>query len=232
MSVEIAVQEIKAAAEREYFPWVTNELIIDSPEQLKNASDLLALGKRFEKDAEAKLAEITKPLRAEEQAARDAFKPLISRIHLGWSPIDAAIIRYHAKIRREADELIRLQAAEMKAKQQAAEELQIQQMMANAKAAEESKETGEVFEPVEITPMPQPEALIVEQVKPLVRGNMGSTTIKETPDFTIIPGKENDVPRNLCSPDLKKIKAWYAAGFHEIPGVLITMKSHTISRFS
>ena len=230
MNVETAIQEIKTIAERDYFPWVVEQVVIETPEQLKNSSDLLAIGKRLEKDAATKLAEITAPIMAEEQAARAAFRPLISRIHLGWSRIDDAIITYHRKIKAEADALLAMQAAEMKAKQQAAEALQIQQMLANAQAAEEAKETGEVFEPVEITPMPEPEALIVEQVKPLVRGNMGSTSIRDVPEFMVI--NEALVPNHLKTVDMKKVAAYYKAGVTDIPGIMVTIKQRTVSRFS
>jgi hypothetical protein len=203
MNVDLALQEIKTTVERDFFPWVVDEVIIETPEQLKNSSDLLAIGKRLEKDATAQLALITKPLQEQEQAARDAFRPLISRIHLGWSRIDDAIIIYHRKIKTEADALLQLQMQEQAAK------------------IAESKETGEVIEPEQVITVP---------VGQTVRGNMGTTSIKETPEFTIID--ENAVERSLCSPDLKKIKARYASGIKEIPGVLITVKTHTVSRFS
>lgn len=203
MTLELAIQEIKTLAERDYFPWVVEEVVIGNSEQLKNASDLLAIGKRLEKDATAKLAEITAPILEQEKAARAAFKPLISRIHLGWSRIDDAIIIYHAKVKREADELL------------------IMQMQERAAQIAEAKETGEVIET---------QRAIVEPVTQTVRGNMGSTSIRETPEFTIL--NDADVPADLKSADLKKIKAWYALGHKDIPGVLITMKTHTVSRIN
>lgn len=201
--LNLAIQQVKSLAERDYFPWVVEECVIENAEQLKNASDLLAIGKRLEKDATAKLAEITKPIMAQESAARAAFNPLISRIRLGWHRIDDAIITYHRKVKAEADALL------------------LMQMQEQAKKIEESKETGEVIEKVEA---------IAPQIGNTVRGNMGSTSIRETPEFTIM--NDADVPADLKSADLKKIKAWYALGHKDIPGVLITVKTHTVSRFN
>lgn len=200
--LELAVSQVRMAAERDYFPYVVEQIVIENDEQLKNASDLLAVGKRLEKDAEQRLAAITKPIREQEQAARDAFKPLISRIHLGWSRVDDAIIQYHRKVKAEADALLQMQAIEQ------------------AQKIAEAKETGEVVDPVRAVTQP---------VGQTVKGNQGTTNIRETPEFLVID--EQALPRECLSPDLKKIKAYYQLR-KDIPGVLVTMKSHTVSRFS
>jgi hypothetical protein len=202
MTLELVVQEFKDKVRRNFLALVVEEIVIENADQLKNCSDLLAIGKSYEKDAAAKLAEITAPIMAQEQAARAAWKPTISLIHMAWGRIDDAIIRYHSKIKAEADALL------------------IMQMQEQAAKIAESKETGEVIEP---------ETRIVEQVSQTVRGNMGSTTIKSTPEFFI--SDEDAVERSLCSPDMKKIKARYASGIKDIKGVMITYKAHTVSRF-
>ena len=197
-----ALTVIKEDVESRFFPWVVEEIIIDTAAQLKNMSDLLTVGKRIEKDATAKLAEITKPILEQEKEARDAFRPLLNRIHLGVFRIDQAVIAYHGKIKNEADALLLMQAQEQAAK------------------IAEARETGEVIEL---------EQKIVEPVQSSIRGQMSTTSIKETPEFTVI--KPDEVERHLCSPDLKKIKSWYSLGNNDIKGVLITSKTHTVSRF-
>jgi hypothetical protein len=62
---------------------------------------------------------------------------------------------------------------------------------------------------------------------------MSSTSIRETFEYAITD--EDQVPREFCSPDLKKIKAFNLAQVAlrkpvSIPGVLITSKSYTSTR--
>jgi len=200
--VELALQVIKQDVEERFFPWVVESIVIENDEQLKNMSDLLTIGKAISNDADASLKAITDPIRAQEKEARDAFSPLISRIHIGWARIDDAIITYHRKKKTEADALILLQQQE-----------QAQKII-------EARETGEILEQ---------EAIIARPVTNTIKGNMGTTSVQTVPEFFII--NENDVPRELCSPDIKKIKAWYSLGNKQIPGVLITYKERTVSRF-
>jgi len=203
MTLELVVQEFKDKVRQNFLALVVDEIVIENADQLKNCSDLLAIGKSYEKDAVAKLAEITAPIMAQEQAARAAWKPTINLIHMAWGRIDDAIIRYHAKIKREADALL------------------LMQMQEQAKKIEEAKETGEVIEQ---------EQAIVAPVTQTVRGNMGSTSIRETFEYRI--EDDNAIPRDLCSGDLKKIKAKHQYDKQPIPGVLITVKTHTVSRFN
>jgi hypothetical protein len=199
------LQLILTKAEIEFFPWVIESLTIETPEQAKNASDLLALGKALYKSLEDARKAEKQQYEDAVKAVNDQYKPALNRMQLAINRMNDAVIVYHRRIKAESDALLQMQ------------------MLEQAQKIAEARETGEV---VEI------EQTIVQPVGQTVRGNMGSTTIKETADFTLITGEEDKVPRNLCSPDMKKIKAWYAAGFKEIPGVLVTMKSHTISRFS
>ncbi len=199
------LQLILTKAEIEFFPWVIESLTIETPEQAKNASDLLALGKALYKSLEDARKADKQPFMEQAKAVDEQYKPALNRVQLAINRMDDAVIVYHRKLKTEADALLQMQ------------------MLEQAQKIAEARETGEV---VEI------EQAIVQPVSQTVRGNMGSTNIRETAEFTLIPGQEDKIPRNLCSPDLKKIKAWYALGNRDIPGVMITMKQHTVSRFS
>jgi len=224
------LQALVTKAETEFYPWVLENLFIDTPEQSKNASDMLAMGKAIDKSLEEARKAEKQPSIDEGKAIDAKYRPQQNRVQLAIGRLDDALITYHRKAKAEADALLKMQREEQETKRLAAEAALIETMMANRAKLEETKETGEVFEPVPLPALPEPEAIIVEPVKQSIRGNMGTTQIKEVPEFTIL--NDADVPRNLCSPDMAKIKKWYAAGFHEIPGVMITMKSHTVSRFS
>jgi len=226
------IEALIKRAEAEFYPWVIENLTIDTPEQAKNASDMLAMGKAFDKSLEEARKAEKQPSIDEGKAIDAKYRPQQNRVQLAIGRLDDALITYHRKAKAEADALLKMQREEQETKRLAAEAALIETMMANRAALEESKTTGEVFEPVPLPVLPEPEAIIVEPVKQSIRGNMGTTQIKEVPEFTLIHGEEDKVPRNLCSPDMAKIKGWYAAGFHEIPGVMVTMRSHTVSRFS
>ena len=226
------LQALVKRAETEFYPWVIENLTIDTAEQAKNASDMLAMGKAIFKSLEEARKAEKQPLIDQAKAVDDLYSPAKNRIQMAVGRLDDGLITYHRRVKAEADALLKMQHEEQETKRLAAEAALIETMLANRAALEESKTTGEVFEPVPLPELPQPEAIIVEPVKQSIRGNMGTTNIREVPEFTLIAGEEDKVPRNLCSPDMAKIKKWYAAGFHEIPGVMVTMRSHTVSRFS
>ena len=223
---------ITRKAELEFFPRVFDSLTIDNPEQSRNASDLLAIGKDIYKSLEEARKAEKAPFMESAKEVDEQYKPALNRVQMAVGKLDDALITYHRKAKAEADALLKMQHGEQETKRLAAEAALIETLKANRAKLEETKETGEVFEPVPLPALPEPEAIIVEPVRQSIRGTLGTTNIKDTPEFTLIAGEEDKVPRNLCSPDMSKIKKWYAAGFHEIPGVMVTMRSHTVSRFS
>jgi len=224
------LQALVTKAETEFYPWVIENLTIDTPEQSKNASDMLAMGKAFDKSLEEARKAEKQPSIDEGKAIDAKYRPQQNRVQLAIGRLDDALITYHRKAKAEADALLKMQSEEQETKRLAAEAALIETMMANRAKLEETKETGEVFEPVPLPALPEPEAIIVEPVKQSIRGNMGTTTIAETFDYEIID--DNAIPRELCSGDLKKIKAKHKYDKLPVPGVLITTRSHTVSRFS
>ena len=209
-----AIEAVKKDVEARFFPWVVEQIVIETPDQAKNMSDLLAVGKAIKKDAEAKLKAITDPIRASEKDARDAFKPLLNRIDLGITRLDQAILAYNRKVKAEADALLSMQAAEI------------------ANQQTDAKQTGEVVEQQPIITQPQGNK---------IRGNMGTTNVREVPEFTVV--NEAEVDPSLKTTDMKKVKALYdykksqcsspeETAMIQIPGILITVKQYTVSRLS
>lgn len=201
--MENNLETVKALADRDFYPWVIESLTVETDEQLKNLSDVLVTGKSYKKRAEeARMAE-TLPHREAEAAVNAKWKPVINRLTMAVGQLDHALITYRTKKKQEADQLLLMQMQEQAAK------------------LAEAKETGEVVET---------EIAVVEAITNKVRGNMSTTSIRETPEFYI--ADEDKVERSLCSPDVKKIRARYESGIKDIPGVLVTIKRSTVSRFS
>jgi len=195
------LQALVARAESEFFPWVVDGLTVETDEQLKNANDLLGIGKHIEKTFETQRTEAKAPILAEGKRIDEEYKPVQARIHLAVSLIDRAVLDFHKKKKTEADAL------------------QIMQLQEEAKKIEECKQTGEVYQPAEA---------IVKPVTQTVHGNMSTTSIVESFDYEIID--DDAIPRELCSGDLKKIKAKHKYDHLPVPGVLITPKTHTVTR--
>ena len=206
--LDAAIVALVKKAEKEFFPWVVEELKIETNDQLKNAADLLGIGKALSKELEAARKAEKQPFMDKAAAVDTKYKPIQSKVTLGVTRIDQAVIAYHEKQKKLADELLLLQAQEIASK------------------VAESKETGEVVEL---------ESLVVEPVKDTIRGHMGTTNVQETPEFTVMD--EKSVPAELKTTDLKKVKAYYnylkSQGMPiDIPGIMVTYKKHTVSRLS
>jgi hypothetical protein len=215
-------------AESEFFPWVIESVTIEDDAQLKNMSDLLGIGKNIANSLESARKADKQPHLDAAKAVDDRYKPQQNRVLLAVSRLDSAVLAYYRKKKAEAEALLKLQADEFAAQHKAADALQVQQMQANAARATECAQTGEVFEPIPLSPLPQPEALIAKPVGRTIRGNMSATSVLVSYDYQIID--EDAVPRDLCCPDMKKIKARHHSGVKIIPGVLITPKPYTSTR--
>jgi len=94
-----------------------------------------------------------------------------------------------------------------------AEAKQIEQMV----VAAEARETGEI---VELQPAPP--------VGKTSHTYGGSVTYREDYDIQIVD--MDAVPRDLCVPDMVRIRARVKSGITSIPGVLVTKKLVTVAR--
>jgi len=72
--------------------------------------------------------------------------------------------------------------------------------------------------------------LIARPLGHTIRGNMRATSVLVSHDYQVVD--EDAVPRDLCCPDMKRIKARHHSGVKVIPGVLITPKPCTSTRLS
>jgi len=215
-------------AESEFFPWVIESVTIEDDAQLKNMSDLLGIGKNIANSLESARKADKQPHLDSAKAVDDKYKPLQSRVLLAVSRLDSAVLAYYRKKKVEAEALLKQQADDFAARHKAADALQIQQMQANVARATECAQTGEVFEPIPLEPLPQPAALLARPVGRIIRGNMSATSVLVAYEYQVVD--EDAVPRDLCSPDMKKIKARHHSGVKVIPGVLITPKPYTSTR--
>ncbi|HUX48485.1 MAG TPA: hypothetical protein VMV76_04855, partial [Dehalococcoidia bacterium] len=114
-----------------------------------------------------------------------------------------ALQNYHAQQAREAEELRMIALAEQ------------------AKQFAEAKETGEVVEIVQAEDIP-------EAPLKTSHAHLGSVTYREDFDVSIVNALL--VPRELCDPNLGRIRARVKSGVTEIPGVLITKKYITVAK--
>jgi hypothetical protein len=174
---------------------------ITNRDQPKNCEDLLILGRRAVKAAEDTQKELLQPIKEEEKMVRDLFRPYLSRWELALSRVSSALNNWHAKERK------------------AAEELRIEQMKAQAAAIAEARETGEIIQLPNTTPM------VVNKTS---HAHVGTVTYRK--DFDIQVVSPELVPRDLCEPSLVRIRARVKSGVIDIPGVLITEKTITVAR--
>jgi len=185
-----------------FLAWAGREDIqIETDEQQTNIQDLLILGRRAQKEVEATLKEYTDPIRAAEKAVRDRFKPYQNLLELVCGRMAQADSAYRQK------------------KTKAIEEARIEAMKAQAAQITEAKDTGEVVD------------LPTEVIKPIEKtshANVGTVTYRK--DFDIQVVNPDLVPRDLCVPDMVKIRARVKSGVLEIPGCLITQKEIQITR--
>jgi hypothetical protein len=219
LKMELVVLQHKL--DQEFFPWVSERLEIQDDSQLKNASDLLGLGKSYAASIESARKEEKQPYLDAGREIDEAYKPLQNRLQLAVGLLDTAVLAYHRKLRIEADAARAAEAARIKAE----EDAMIAVVMDNRARAAEATETGEVFVPA---PIVFPESNIIASPGNIVRGNMGSTSIVTGYDFEIIDPAA--VPRDCCSPDMRLIKAKYKYDGKPIPGVMITRRDRTVSR--
>jgi len=208
-------EHLIARAKEDLFPWVKKllpetvdgkrilKITIESDEQLRNCSDLLALAKSLKKDLNNTRSEEKKPSLEEGRRIDAGYKQPLEQAEYAIGLLAPAIIIYSEKKEQERLQLLALQYAEQQ------------------KAIAEQQETGEVV-PIE--------AKIIEESKHPMRGNMSITGIRTKMEFTV--QNESLVPPHLKTTDLKKVESEYDIYQKPIPGILITEKKSTVSRFS
>jgi len=182
--------------------WMTDVAVKSDVEQ-RNAEDLLIHARQSLREIEAKRKDLLQPVNETRDRINNLFKPLTDRLNMGIHIVNGALQTYHLKQAKEAEELRMIALAEQ------------------AKQFAEAKETGEV---VELTPAED----IPEAPTKTSHAHLGSVTYRE--DFEVSIVNAALVPRELCDPNLSRIRARVKSGVTEIPGVLITKKYITVAK--
>ena len=179
-----------------------HDLKVTSPEQQKDAEDLLISARQAWRQADEKRKELTRPLDDAKQRIIDLFKPYMNRLETGINILNRELTTYHQTLleicREQERRAFQEQAARMS----------------------EAEQTGEVIEP--------PPPLEMPNVTKTSRTHLGTVTYRQDPDIRIVDPTK--VPRDLCDPSLPRIRARVKSGVTDIPGVLITKKLVSVAR--
>jgi hypothetical protein len=179
----------------------TEKCQVTDKDSKMNAENLLIGAKAAKKKAESTQKEFLEPITEKEKRIRGLFKPYLGKLDECISALTKTLNDYHQK---------ELLLAKIEANQ-----LLINQA---AKLAE-AKVTGEV---VEIQPT------VIQAPVKTSHSEMGTTTYRDVIEIQIV--NPDLVPRDLCDPSEKKIRARAESGVKEIPGVVISKKSIPVSR--
>ena len=167
----------------------------------KAAEDVLIDAKAALKEAEEVRKGLTRPVDETKARIIGLFKPYIERLQNGIKVLNSVLCEYHDQ-KRIAAEAVRLAAlAEQAARFAAAGE-------------------GEIIEPLSRPTEPE--------VAKTSHTHLGSVTYRSLPDIQIISPR--DVPRDLCEPSMRLIRARVNSGVLDIPGVLISRKHTPVPR--
>ena len=182
--------------------WMASAIVTTDAEQ-KNAEDLLIHARQAFREIEAKRKDLLQPVNETRDRINALFKPLSDKLNMGIRIVNEALQHYHAQQAREAEELRMIALAEQAAKFAAA------------------KETGEVVEIVQAEDIP-------EALTKTSHAHLGTVTYRDDFDVSIVDALL--VPRELCDPNISRIRARVKSGVTEIPGVLITKKYITVAK--
>jgi hypothetical protein len=197
---EVVIQDLQTK-DKTLFEWIGRLEITDEASQ-KNAENLLTDAKTAQKKATEAQKFLLDPIRESEKRVRDLFRPYLDRLQLGMSRITLLLGAYHVEQLKIARESETYAAAELAAK------------------IADAKESGEI---VDLTL-----AETVHAPAKTSRAELGTTSYLEGFDIQVI--NPDLVPRDLCVPDMPKIRARIRSGIKEIPGVLILNRTTIVSR--
>jgi len=200
--IETAVATLQQDQSR-LLGWMGGTTAITSTEEQRNAEDMLIHARQSLRDVEAKRKELLKPVNETRDRINALFKPLTERLEMGIFVVNKALQEYHSRQSKEAEELRLMALAEQAAK------------MA------EAKDTGEVVEVYQAADIPEAPAKTS-------RAHLGTVTYREDYDVFIVDPLK--VPRELCDPNMSRIRARVKSGVTDIPGVLVTKKFVTVAR--
>lgn len=179
-----------------------HDLTVTSPEEQKNAEDLLISARQAWRQADEKRKELTRPLDDAKQRIIELFRPYMNRLDTGINILNRGLTTYHQSLvalrQQEEQRAMETQAARMR----------------------EAETTGEIVEPLQAPNVPD--------VAKTSRANLGTITYRDIWDVRVVDATK--VPRDLCEPSLPLIRARIKSGVTIIPGVLATKRPSTVAR--
>lgn len=175
---------------------------VASPEEQKNAEDLLIVARRARTAADEKRKQLTRPLDEAKRRIIQLFEPYINRLDTGINILNRELTAYH-------ESLLELQR---QAQRKALEE--------QAARMTEAQQTGEVVD--------LPQATTLPNVAKTSRAHLGTVTYRD--DLAILIINPDQVPRDLCEPSMPRIRARVKSGVTNIPGVLVTTNTVSVTR--
>lgn len=179
------------------------DVVIENKDDQKNYEDVLIHARKAFKEAEAHRKELLAPFDTVVASINNLFKPYTQRLSVGIKEVNSALQAYHAKIVEE-NERIR-------------QEIMTEQVLKQIA----SRKTGEVVEPIKTDAVPF-------TTPKTSHANVGTVTYCKSLVCTLV--NPDLVPRDLCEPNMSKIRARANSGVTEIPGVLITEGFSTSTR--
>jgi len=159
--------------------------------------------------------ELTAPLNAYVGDINAKYKARVAPLEEADNILSKKTSDYHMeKVRKQQEEEARIEKERREREAKLAAEQRLENMRAEA----------EVRKPEEIKPPKAPEPEVVPEVKKTTETSSGSKmTMREHTDVEIISGQEDLVPREFCSPDIKKARDAVAKNPDiQIPGIRIT----------
>lgn len=184
--------------------WMATAKVTSTDEQ-KGAEDLLIHARQALRDVESKRKGLLEPVFETRDRINALFKPLAEKLNTAIFVVNRSLQAYHF-------EQVRI-----------AEEERLALLAEQAEKIVEARETGEVIELPSVEVLP-------EAPQKTSYANLGSVTYRENLEVTIV--NPLLVPRELCDPNMSRIRARAKSGVTEIPGVLISKKYTTIARGS
>ena len=203
-----------------------NQLQVQTPEQAKDAADLLKAIVSTKKNMEAKRKQYTAPLLESKKAIDDDFKKMSEPLANAEAAIKKKIGAFHdEEERRLAAE--RAKAFEEERKRQE-EELRKQAAneMQTASESEKEQKEQEIQQMAASSAQVAQNAAATEQDK--IKGSTGTASVSKHWTYEVVD--EAKIPRAFLVVDSAAIRRAVSAGEREIPGLRIFQETRVSSR--
>jgi hypothetical protein len=174
--------------------YMTNVSILDEHDQ-KNCEANLILAKRAYNRADEMRKSLIEPSQEAIKRVNALFSQYLTKLMFGIKTTDRALSDWRVQQKADANRLLDTVAQDYVNK------------------LNEAKQTGEI--------VPVPRLPNIDQAKTSYSGP-GSVTYIDGFEIRVID--DNKVPRDLCKPDMVRIRSRVKSGIRQIDGVLITQK--------